>query len=123
MERNGKGDTGLPDPGLGGRQIFCMSFEMCYGSTVAFTLEIWYVVVKKYKLKGGVHTFRWFANDLKFKPGVNDRIFKEWAQNSIMAICTVSENGEFMSFQDLKESMASHTSRGGLGSSLLSTKL
>lgn len=28
---------------------------------VAFTLEIWGVVVKKYKLKGGARTLRWFA--------------------------------------------------------------
>lgn len=102
MGRNGKGDTGLPDPGLGRRQICDRGFETCYGSNVAITLEQLSIVVKKYKLKGGVRRLRWFAYDSKFKLGVYNPIFKEWAQKGIKAMCTVSENGEFMSFRDLK---------------------
>lgn len=69
---------------------------------VAFTLEIWNVIVEKYKLKRGVHALKWFTYDSRFKPRVYDSRFKEWAQKGITAMYTVSENGEFMSFQDLK---------------------
>ena len=44
----------------------------------------------------------WFAYDLKFKPGLYDTAFKGWTQKGATAICTVSDGGQFLSFQDLK---------------------
>ena len=69
---------------------------------VAFTLKIWSTVVRKYKLQRDICNLVWFAYDLKFKPGMYDTAFKGWTQKGVTAICTVSEDGQFLSFQDLK---------------------
>ena len=69
---------------------------------VAFRLEIWSAVGRKYKLKRDLCTLRWFEYDSKCKPGMYDPVFKEWVQKGATAICTVSEGEEFLSFRNLK---------------------
>lgn len=63
---------------------------------------MWNVIVRKYKLKEEVCILMRFAYDSKFTPGVYHPRFKELTQKGLTAMCMVSENGEFMSFQDLK---------------------
>lgn len=39
---------------------------------------------------------------MMIKPGTYDQRFKKWVNQGITALCTIVENGEIMSFQDLK---------------------
>lgn len=93
---------GFPTQILVGDKHLIGALRHAMNTIVAFTLEIWSTVVRKYKLKRHICALRWFAYDLNFKPGMYDPALKKWAQKGVTAICTVSEGRHFLSFQDLK---------------------
>ena len=66
------------------------------------TLDIWFDLIKKYKLGQDMQLLNWFAYDESFKPSQTDFTFRQWATNGVTAICTIIKNGNVMSFQELK---------------------
>ena len=71
-----------------------------------FTFKVWYDTTRKYKLEGDLRLLRWAAYDKQFIPNTLDQRFKQWIPNGITALCTVTKDGNFMSFQQMKEKFA-----------------
>ena len=67
-----------------------------------FTFKVWYDTTCKYKLKGDLRLLKWAAYDEQFIPNILDQRFKQW----ITALCTVTKEGNFMSFQQMREMFA-----------------
>jgi len=80
-----------------------MSVIKQVNSVTQFTLKLWFNLVRKYKLEKELGLLRWIAYDKGFIPGSLDQIFKQWIPNGLTAICTAIKNGNFMSFQEIKQ--------------------
>ena len=66
------------------------------------TFEIWYDVVKKYKLTGDCKLLIWPAHTSRFRPGILDKTFEKWRDKGITATCTLVDKQHFKSFGQLK---------------------
>ncbi|CAJ1058984.1 unnamed protein product [Xyrichtys novacula] len=66
------------------------------------TLEIWYEVVKKYKLTGDCKLLIWPSCTSRFRPGMLDKTFEKWRDKGITATCTLIDKQHFKSFTSLK---------------------
>lgn len=65
------------------------------------TLNLWFDLIKQYKLERDVRLLNWFAYDDRFKPSLSDQNFRSWQRNGITAMCTITENGNMMN--DMKD--------------------
>lgn len=52
-------------------------------SITKFTLEVWFKLVKKFKMEKGIKIFSWLAYDSKFKPGTMNTKFWDWASRGM----------------------------------------
>lgn len=68
-----------------------------------FSLKLWYSIVRKYKLEADLPLLRWIAYDRHFTPNTLDQRFQQWTPSGITALCTVTKDGIFMSFQEMKQ--------------------
>lgn len=80
-----------------------MSVIKQLNTVTQFTLKTWFNLVRKYKLEKELGLLRWIAYDKDFIPGSLDQRFKQWIPNGLTAICTLIKNGNFMSFQEIKQ--------------------
>ena len=80
-----------------------MSIMKQVNTVTQFTLKLWFNLVQKYKLEKELGLLRWLAYDKCFTPGSLDQRFKQWIPNGLTAICTVIKNGNFMSFEEIKQ--------------------
>ena len=69
---------------------------------IRFTLEIWFTVVRKYRLENEIEILNWMAYDTNFKPGNLNLKFKQWATKGLTILDTVMEKGEIKSFLKLR---------------------
>lgn len=60
-------------------------------------------LVKQSKLEREVKMLNWAAYDVGVIPSAHDSGFRKWEQKGITAICTITKDGQLMSFQDLKD--------------------
>ena len=67
-----------------------------------FSLDIWYKIVKKYKLEEEIKVLKWIAFDSTFMPAKQDGGFKIWCYRGMTAWCVLENNGILESFTDLK---------------------
>lgn len=72
-------------------------------SVTQFTLKIWFNLIRKYKLEKELGLIRWIAYDKGFTPGSMDQRFKQWIPTGLTAMCTLIKDGNFMSFQEIKQ--------------------
>lgn len=68
-----------------------------------FTLEIWYSIVRRYKIQKDINVLRWIAYDSNFTPNKYDTGFKRWETKGITAWCVLMKDGQLESFQEMKE--------------------
>ena len=76
--------------------------ENTLDSITRFTLEIWFTVVRKYKLEREIKILTWVAYDSKFKPGAMDSSFEQWMNKGITVLCRVTDRGQIKRFQSLQ---------------------
>ncbi|XP_054872348.1 LINE-1 retrotransposable element ORF2 protein isoform X1 [Amphiprion ocellaris] len=67
-----------------------------------FTLEMWLSILRKYNLKKELPLLQWPAYDKHFIPGTHDHTYKQLSKG-ITAWCVLIKNGNFKSFQELKQ--------------------
>ena len=79
------------------------TFKALQDSIDPISLNTWFDLIKHYKLEREVNILSWFAYDNRFKPNLGDQNFKRWETKGITAMCTVTKNGNMMSFVELKE--------------------
>lgn len=60
-------------------------------------------LIRKYKLEKELGLVRWIAYDEGFTPGYVEQRFKQWIPTGLTAMCTLIKNGNFMSFQEIKQ--------------------
>jgi len=68
-----------------------------------FSLKLWFSIIRKYKLEADLPLLRWIAYDRHFTPNTLDQRFQQWSLNGITALCTVMKDGNFMSFEEMKQ--------------------
>lgn len=66
------------------------------------TFEMWYDVVRKYKLSGDSKVLIWPSHTPKFRPGVLDKTFEKWRDKRITAMCTLMDKQYFKSSREIK---------------------
>ncbi len=69
----------------------------------SLTLEPRYNIIKDYKLKDYVNVLKWASYDSDFKPNTLDTRFRLWAKKGITAYCTITDKGQLLDFNSLKE--------------------
>lgn len=69
----------------------------------SFTLDTWHSVVKRLKFDDGLGLLKWIAHDRKFTPGSIDTTYKYWVDKGITAMCTITKEGNMISFQEMKD--------------------
>ena len=69
----------------------------------SFTLDIWHSVVKQLKLDDGLSLLKWIAYDNHFTPGSIDMTYRHWVDKGITAMCTITKEGNIVSFQEMKD--------------------
>ncbi len=72
-------------------------------SITVFTLELWFRVLKNYRIKKETNVLKWVAFDSNFKPAVYDKRFKWWVNKGVTAWYTLQKDGELESFQNMKD--------------------
>jgi hypothetical protein len=72
-------------------------------SITTFTLELWFRVIKKYRIKKETKVLRWVAFDSNFKSAEYDKGFKQWVDKGVTAWCTLEKDGALESFQNMKD--------------------
>ena len=72
-------------------------------SITTFTLELWFRVIKKYRIKKETKVLRWVAFDSNFKSAEYDKGFKQWVDKGVTAWCTLKKDGALESFQNMKD--------------------
>lgn len=72
-------------------------------SVTQFTLKIWFNLIRKYKLEKELGLIRWIAYDKGFTPSSMDQRFKQWIPAGLTAMCTLIKDGNFTSFQEIKQ--------------------
>ena len=87
---------------LANKELF-LKLQNDLNPIIKFTIEIWNVIIKKYKLEKERKILGWLAYDSNFKPGTCDKGFKQWEQKGITAVCTIIENGKMQSFENLRK--------------------
>lgn len=67
-----------------------------------FTLEIWFKVVRKYRLENEIKVLNWMAYDTNFKAGTLNQKFKQWANRVLTILDTVIEKRDIKNFPKLR---------------------
>lgn len=57
-------------------------------------LDLWFKVLKIYKLQNDANILKWVAYDSNFKPAKYDQGFKQWVAKVITAWCVLVKEGE-----------------------------
>lgn len=55
----------------------------------------------EYKLEKDFNLLSWSAYDDRFKPSINDHNFRDWDRKGLKAMCTLTQNGYIVNFQEL----------------------
>ena len=66
------------------------------------TLDLWFKVLKMYKIQNDAKILKWVTYDSKFYPAKYDQRFKQWVGKGIAAWCVLESKGELMSFENLR---------------------
>lgn len=65
-------------------------------------LELWYKLMRKFKLEYQMRILTWIGYDSQFLPAQMDKRFQSWTQKGITAFCSITSKGEIQDFQNLK---------------------
>lgn len=68
---------------------------------IKFTLDIWYKIVKKYKLENDIKILKWVAYDSKFEPARQEKKFRQWGDRGMTAWCTLMVGGRLPTYEEL----------------------
>ncbi len=67
------------------------------------TLDLWFKVLKIYKIQNDAKILKWIAYDSYFNPAKYDQRFKQWAGQGLTAWCILENKGKLVSFGNLRE--------------------
>ena len=68
-----------------------------------FTLDIWFKIVRKYKLENDIKILKWVVYDNKFEPAKYEKRFQQWNDKGIKTWCTLTGGGRLPTFEELRK--------------------
>ena len=92
----------IPIPNLVGDKKLYKELKINMDPMTVHTLDLWFKVLKMYKIQNDANIFKWIPYDRNFKPANYDQGFKQWAAKGITAWCVLVKEGELESFENLR---------------------